>query len=183
MSPRLVDLGLSGGVVAADQAIKLAVFTAGEAAFPVQVVPGFFRLTYVKNRGGVFGMLHDAPEPWHTLALIGIPVAAVVVLSWLIWRAAADDRLSRTGLALILGGAVGNQIDRLRLGWVIDYLDVYTEGNALAGWLVRTFGTSHWPNFNLADIAICTGAGLLLLEAVLHARGGRGASATGTGGP
>jgi signal peptidase II len=175
---RLADFGVAGGVVVADQAIKAMVLAAGETAFPVTVIPGFFRLTFVRNRGGVFGLLNAASEPWHTLALVGIPVVAMAVLTALIWRAAAADRLSRLGLALVLGGAFGNQLDRLRLGWVVDYLDVYLEGNVVASWLVRTFGTSHWPNFNLADIAICTGAGALILEGLLHARRERARRAT-----
>jgi signal peptidase II len=159
---------LAGVVILLDQAVKLLVLRAGREAFPIDVVPGFFRLTFTENRGGVFGLLRATAEPWHTLLLIGVPVAAIVILTVLIVRSAPADRVSRVGLALILGGAFGNQVDRIRMGFVLDYLDFYTEGNAVGDWLLRTFGQNHWYNFNVADAAICIGAGVLLIDALLQ---------------
>jgi signal peptidase II len=181
MRRRLLDFGVTLGVVGLDQATKALVFMAGPESFPIPVIPGFFRLTFVDNRGGVFGMFNTIGEPWHTLLLIGVPVVAVGLLSYLLWRTSPGDRLTRMGLALVLGGAVGNQIDRLRLGYVLDYLDFYLEG-AAGDWLLRTFGQNHWYNFNVADMAICTGAGLLLIDALSQsrrARRGKGARARG----
>lgn len=161
---------LAALLIVADQAVKALILHAGREAFPIDVIPGFFRLTFTENRGGVFGMLHAATEPWRTLLLVGVPLAAIVLISVLILRSASADWLSRLGLALILGGAIGNQIDRLRMGFVLDYLDFYVEGNALGDWLLRTFGQNHWYNFNVADSAIVVGAGVLLVDAFLQMR-------------
>lgn len=182
MKRRLIDFGVALGVVGLDQATKALVFLARPESFPISIIPGFFRLTFVDNRGGVFGMFHATSEPWHTLLLIGVPIAAVALLSFLLWRASPGDRLARLGLSLVLGGALGNQIDRLRLGYVLDFLDFYLEGNAVGDWLLRTFGQNHWYNFNVADAAICTGAAFLLIDALSQsrrARRGKGARARG----
>jgi signal peptidase II len=161
---------LAALLILVDQGVKALILRAGREAFPIDVIPGFFRLTFTENRGGVFGMLGTTAEPWRTTFLIGVPLAAIVLITVLILRSASADRLSRFGLALILGGAIGNQIDRLRMGFVLDYLDFYTEGNALGDWLLRTFGQNHWYNFNVADSAIVVGAGVLLTDALLQLR-------------
>jgi signal peptidase II len=172
---------LAALLIVVDQGVKALILRAGRESFPIDVIPGFFRLTFTENRGGVFGMLHAAAEPWRTLLLIGVPLLAIVLVTVLILRSAPEDRLSRLGLAMILGGAIGNQIDRLRMGFVLDYLDFYTEGNALGDWLLRTFGQNHWYNFNVADSAIVVGAGVLLTDALLQLRRKPKESAAATG--
>jgi signal peptidase II len=172
---------LAGLLILVDQGVKALILLAGRESFPVDVIPGFFRLTFTENRGGVFGMLHATAEPWRTLFLVGVPLAAIVLITVLIVRSSPEDRLSRFGLALILGGAIGNQIDRLRMGFVLDYLDFYAEGNALGDWLLRTFGQNHWYNFNVADMGIVVGAGVLLTDALLQLRPKPAESTTDSG--
>ena len=111
----------------------------------VPVLGNFFRLTYIHNPGAAFGLNIGSPH-LHTL----ISILALGILIWLFWTLPKDDRLLRVGLALVLGGAVGNIIDRFRLGEVIDFLDV-------------GIGTLRWPVFNFADSFVTVGIGLLAL--------------------
>lgn len=115
------------------------------------VIPGFFNLVRSENPGVAFGMLADDAGQWHTLALVLLSVIAILILAAMLWKIDRLDRLSAMGLSLIFGGAVGNVYDRVRSGAVTDFLDFYVR-------------THHWYIFNLADSAICTGAGLLLLS-------------------
>jgi signal peptidase II len=99
------------------------------------------------------------------LLLTLLPIVAIVLIARFLFAAREPDTLSTTSLALILGGAVGNLVDRLVRGEVVDFLDVYAPPSRLADWLVGQFGTAHWPTFNVADSAIVVGAGLMLLGA------------------
>jgi len=157
---------LSLGVIALDQATKIVVhhFLAGRAS--VEVIPNFFSLWYSRNPGGLFGAFRDLPDPWRILLLTVLPVVAVGLIAAYLARMQSPDRPTLFGLALILGGAVGNLIDRLVRGEVVDFLDVYLAPSRLADWFVSVFGTAHWPTFNVADSAIVVGAGLLLLSIV-----------------
>jgi signal peptidase II len=119
------------------------------------VIPGLFQLVYVQNTGAAFGLGARAASPLVPLLLnIGAITVFVIVVVYS-FRTALSDRLLQTGLHLILGGAVGNLIDRFRFGWVVDFLDVYA-----------TFGgrEHHWPAFNVADSAISIGIALLFLD-------------------
>ena len=120
----------------------------------VTVIPGFFRLTHVVNRGAAFGLLSESE--WNVGILILFSLVALAVVSTLLWR--NSHRVSTTGfgLALILGGAVGNLWDRLLDGHVVDFLDFHLSGY-------------HWPAFNVADSAIVVGA-LLLVAEILFAK-------------
>ena len=148
---RLRWLVLSAGVLLFDQFTKSLI----RARLPLHdsesIVPGLFSLTHVTNRGALFGLLHDLPDPWRALLFTVVPFAAILLILYFQGRTAVADRLAHGGLALILGGAAGNFLDRLRLGYVVDFLDVYA-------------GTHHWPAFNVADSAICVGVGLLILD-------------------
>ena len=121
----------------------------------IAVVPDFFQLVHVRNTGAAFGIGANAESRLVPLLLnIGaIGVFCVVVVYAL--RTAVTDRLLQTGLHLILGGAIGNLVDRFRFGYVVDFLDVYVK-----------FGgrEHHWPAFNIADSAICIGIALLFLD-------------------
>jgi len=146
---------LAAAIVAADQvtkAIVLGRFSYGERL----ELTGFFNLVLVYNKGAAFSFLSDAAG-WQTPLLIGFAVVAVGILGTLIVRS-PGRRLFCTGLALILGGALGNLIDRFRYGQVVDFLDFHA-----AGW--------HWPAFNVADSAITIGAVLLILEGFAHHEG------------
>jgi len=139
---------LAVAVVLADQATKAIVlsrFHPGEGV----VVTSYFNLVLVYNKGAAFSFLSDAPG-WQTPLLVGFAVVAIAVVAHLLWRS-PDRRVLSAGLALILGGALGNVIDRLRFGQVVDFLDFHA-----GGW--------HWPAFNVADSAITVGAVLLILD-------------------
>jgi signal peptidase II len=139
---------LAAAIVVADQLTKwvvLANFAHGER----RVITEFFNLVLVYNKGAAFSMFADAPG-WQTPLLIAFALAAAGIVSYLIVRN-PGKRLLCLGLALILGGALGNVIDRLRFGHVVDFLDFHAMG-----W--------HWPAFNVADSGITVGAVLLILD-------------------
>ena len=144
--------GISALVVLLDLATKwlvLAKFVPGEG----RVVTPFFNLVLVFNKGAAFSFLANAPG-WQTPVLAAVAIVASAVISYLMVKN-GNKRLFCCGLALILGGAIGNLIDRLRFGHVVDFLDVHA-----LGW--------HWPAFNVADSAITVGAVALILEGFLH---------------
>ncbi len=115
----------------------------------VSVIPGFFNLTYLRNTGAAWGML-SGQNKWL------IVLSIVVILALLIFRKSfiAETRLHAVSYGLMLGGIIGNVLDRIRYEWVIDFLDFYV-------------GHYHWPSFNVADSAICTGVGLYMLSTFL----------------
>lgn len=148
----LTSLGLAAGVIAADQASKLwAVRTLRLLGrMGMQVVPGCFHLAYAENSSAAFGILQVLPYALRRNVLTGFAIAAILVLVGLV----VTGRIQRGGTAaatgLILGGAIGNVIDRIRLGYVIDFIDWHL-GEAY-----------HWPTFNVADSGIVVGVFLLL---------------------
>jgi signal peptidase II len=125
-------------------------------------VTGFFNLVLVFNKGAAFSFLASAPG-WQTPLFAGFAVLASLVISFLLLKN-ASKKMFCSGLALILGGAIGNLIDRLRYGHVVDFLDLHAFG-----W--------HWPAFNVADSAITVGAAILILEGFLPREKRTGASA------
>ncbi len=143
---------LVGVVVVLDQGTKLVVHTTFELHESRPVFANFFHFTYVQNPGAAFGFLSELPAS--VLRLFFPLVTAVAVTALVIYFRIVPQQRMRTlsGTCLIIGGAIGNGIDRLWLGRVIDFIDVH--------WYMR-----HWPAFNLADSAICIGVGLLLLDA------------------
>ena len=144
--PALVTVLL---LIVADQWSKYAItshFSYGES---MPVISGFFNLVLVYNSGAAFSFL-SGESGWQRWFFIGITVGAVVLIMWMIQRH-RNDRLFCWGLTLILGGAVGNLIDRIHLGHVIDFLDF-------------VFGGWHFWAFNVADSAISVGAALLILD-------------------
>ena len=147
-------LGLALLLLALDQATKLWATAALDYGMPVVVLP-FFNLTLVHNTGAAFSFLADAGG-WQRIFFIVLSgVVSAVLVAWL-WRLPREARLLGVALALVLGGAVGNLVDRVAYGYVIDFLDFHA-----AGW--------HWPAFNVADSAISCGVVLLLADGL---RGG-----------
>lgn len=122
----------------------------------VSVLPGFFRLTHVQNSGAAFGLFAESPSEWKVGILILFSILALAVVSALLWKNSHSMTTTGVGLALIMGGAVGNLWDRLLNGHVVDFFDFY-------------LGSYHWPAFNVADSAIVIGA-LLLVAEILFAR-------------
>ena len=145
----------AAAIVAADQLTK-AIILARLAPGERLEVTGFFNLVLAFNKGAAFSLLAQAPG-WQTPVLVAIALAAAAILSALIVRN-LHKRLLCTGLALVLGGALGNLVDRLRLGHVVDFIDLHA-----AGW--------HWPAFNVADSGITVGAAILILEGFLGHEG------------
>jgi len=157
---RALRLAWALGSVAAlalDQATKGLVRARMPLHESIPVVPGLFHLTHVTNRGALFGMLHDLPDPWRATIFTSVPLLAIGLILWFQVRTPAADHLAQGGLALILAGAVGNLADRLRFGQVTDFLDVFV-------------GAHHWPAFNVADASICVGVALLMLDLLRHGR-------------
>jgi signal peptidase II len=120
-----------------------------------RAVTPFLHFVLVRNTGVTFGFLNDVDQAYVTYGLIAVASIVVFFLGRWLWRTASTP--VSIGLALIIGGAVGNVIDRVRFGAVIDFLDFYWEGY-------------HWYAFNIADAAIVTGVGLLLLDSLVRGR-------------
>lgn len=138
-------IGAAGVLAIADQWIKGLVqqnFFLGESRV---LLPGLFSLSLHHNTGAAFGMLGQAPA----VLVLGLNLLTVLVLGVLI-APFLHYRLGQVAAALVLAGALGNLLDRIRLGYVVDYLDVYVQSH-------------HWPVFNLADICVVTGVALLVI--------------------
>ncbi len=114
----------------------------------INVIDGFFNLVNIRNRGAAFGFLNNPDIEWQFWLFLVAGVVAIVAIIWIL-NDAKNTLLSTLGLGSILGGAIGNMIDRVRMREVVDFLDFH-------------IGTWHWPAFNVADIAICIGAFLVI---------------------
>jgi signal peptidase II len=147
----LLFVTLVGMVVAVDQGTKRYVDATFNLYESRPVVEGIFNLTYVRNSGAAFGMLSRRDPEFLRLFFLSVTGAALLIVVFYYSRIPWSQRLTLCGLGLIMGGALGNGIDRYTIGQVIDFLDVY-------------FGDYHWPAFNVADSAICIGVGLLLID-------------------
>jgi len=146
-------LFLSAAVILLDQWSKWLAEASLIPYEPVPVIP-LFNLTLAYNTGAAFSFLSDAGG-WQRWFFISLTVVVVAVLINWLWRMRAEERLYAASISLILGGAIGNLIDRIWLGHVIDFLDVY-------------YGSHHWPIFNIADSAITVGVVLLLIDLFLN---------------
>jgi signal peptidase II len=117
----------------------------------VEVIPGFFSLTYTTNPGIAFSLFADVDSEWKVILLTLVGLLALGYVAWLVWRNDPPTVSARLGLALIAGGILGNMSNRVFTGSVVDFLDFY-------------LGSFTWPTFNLADTFICVGAGLVVLN-------------------
>jgi signal peptidase II len=157
----LLWLGLALALLLADQLTKLLIvdsFALGDS----QTVTPFFNLVRVHNSGAAFSMLSSA-SGWQRWFFTGIGVVAAVFIVWML-RSHPTQKLFCFALALVLGGAVGNVIDRLLYGHVIDFLDFHWD------WLDPLFFQGHFPAFNVADSAISVGTACLVLDELLRVR-------------
>lgn len=145
----LVLLALA--VLAADQATKYAVDRLMPSGSSRVLVPGMLNLIHTSNPGVAFGLFADSDMPWRAPLLIVFSAAVIGLIVWLLMTGRAGGWPGRSGMTLILGGAVGNVLDRVLHHSVTDFIDFY-------------IGTHHWYTFNLADSAIVVGAGLVILE-------------------
>ncbi len=148
---RVHYLILSAAVIVLDIWTKALVLARIDMHETIPIIPNFFQLVHVRNTGAAFGIGANASSRLVPLLLNAGAIAVFFVVVVYALRSAVTDRLLQTGLHLILGGAIGNLLDRFRFGYVVDFLDVYV-------------GTKHWPAFNVADSAICIGIALLFLD-------------------
>ena len=140
---------VSSAILVLDQVTKLYVDANFRLHESVPVIDGLFSLTYVRNKGAAFGILADSAV--RIPFFITVSIVAMLGILWYIRRIRNDQKLAVFSLSLVFAGAVGNLIDRIRLGEVIDFLDVYWQ-------------SYHWPAFNVADSAICVGVTLLFID-------------------
>ncbi len=152
----LIRLLLIAALIAGlDQFVKAAVASRLDLFEVIVIVPGLVNLTHIRNTGAAFGLLSGLDPALAQPIFIGATALAVGALGYLYMTAPPGRAWTRWGVALVLGGAVGNLIDRLRLGEVIDFIDLY-------------WGPYHWPAFNVADSAITIGVALILLESFVR---------------
>ncbi len=152
----------SAFVLVIDQLSKWAV-TENLTHLESKPVSGFFNLVLAHNYGAAFSMLAEAGG-WQRALFSGIAIVASVVILWLLSKH-RDEKIFCFALSLILAGALGNLIDRLRFGYVVDFLDFHLESfAAVCNRLSNVVGTCHWPAFNVADSAIFVGAALLIWD-------------------
>jgi len=140
--------GLAGGVLVLDQVTKALVSAALRLHESRRIIPGFLSLTLVHNTGAAFGILAGEGSPLRTGFFLVVSAVAMGVVLWLLWRLRPEQKVEAVALSLIFGGAVGNVIDRIRFGKVIDFVDLF-------------YRSYHWPAFNVADAAISVGVFLL----------------------
>lgn len=141
--------------VIADQLTKLYIDRTVQLYQAIPVIDGLFNITHARNKGAAFSFLSQAS--WRLPFFIGVSGIAAIVIIIAFRKLREDQTLAQVSLALIFSGAVGNLIDRIRLGEVIDFLDVYWRNH-------------HWPAFNVADSMICVGVALLFLDMVREDR-------------
>jgi len=141
-------------VIIGDQLTKWWVMASFALHESREIIPGFFNLTYITNTGAAFGLLAGEITIWRQIFFIGVALVALVALYFAYRHFKDAGQLYVIGIGMIGGGALGNVIDRLRFGAVVDFLDFYMKGY-------------HWPAFNVADSAITIGVGFFLLAGFL----------------
>ncbi len=148
-----IFLPLTVAVLFLDQVSKAVVSSTLRMHEVRPIIPGLFNLTRVHNTGAAFGLLAGQASPMRTLFFLAVSFLAMGVVLWMLFRLPPEQKVERLALSLIFGGALGNVVDRVRLGEVVDFVDIY-------------FRSYHWPAFNVADSAISIGVILLLYRLV-----------------
>lgn len=153
----IVLLMLSVGTILLDQASKAQIMQTMRLHESIPIIPNFFSLTYIRNPGAAFGLLASSSNGFRLLFFGLTSLFALVLLGTIFIRLRHEDWAGQLSIAGILGGAIGNMLDRLRFGEVIDFLDFYIEGY-------------HWPAFNVADAAISVGVVFLIIHFAMEKR-------------
>ncbi len=151
---------LAGLIAVLDQFTKWLVVTRFHLHEIVEVIPGFFNFTYLHNKGAAFGLLANADPSWRVYFFVGVSVLALVFVLFVYQHYRHLGSCYVLAFSGIAGGAVGNLIDRVRYGSVVDFLDFY-----YAGW--------HWPAFNVADSAIVVGVTIFMIGSIFEKDDGR----------
>ena len=146
----LLLAAISGAVVTFDQAIKIYIHAHFQLHESVEVIKGFFNITYVRNYGAAFGILSESHPGFRDLFFLSMPPVAMILILVILRGVVESDRLTIASLSMVFGGAIGNYIDRLRFRYVIDFLDFHIADKYV------------YPAFNIADSAIVCGVALLL---------------------
>ncbi|UCG80212.1 MAG: signal peptidase II [Desulfobacterales bacterium] len=138
---------IAAGIILIDQVTKVLITQRFLLHENLEIIPGFFDLTYIRNTGGAFGLLAGKPSWLRTGLFLAVACIALAIILYLYQRIPPGKPWLEAGLAMTFGGAVGNIIDRVRCGEVVDFLDFH-------------IGTLHWPAFNVADSSISVGVGI-----------------------
>ena len=146
---------IAAAIIALDQYTKHLICATLGLYGRIEVIPGFLDIIHIRNTGVAFGFLKGFGSQYKTLSLVGVAAVAVFLLGFLISQVRREQKLQAFSLSLILGGAIGNLIDRFRIGEVVDFVDAHWQD------------MYHWPAFNVADMAISTGIVLLLIDELL----------------
>ena len=146
---------IAGSIIIFDQITKAVILNTLPLYESVTAIPGFFNITHIHNPGGAFGLFADQSLILRKILFLFISSLAVFFVLYFYSKTPKTHPLLATGFALIFGGAIGNLIDRVRFGEVVDFLDFY-------------IGSWHWPAFNVADSAITIGMGILIYHVVLN---------------
>jgi signal peptidase II len=149
MKKYLLFTALAGFIIAVDQWTKLAIYTQFMLHESITVLENYFNVTYVRNYGAAFGFLAESHPEFRKYFFLAIPPLAMILVVGILRGVPKTDRLQIIALSLIFGGALGNYIDRLRFGFVVDFLDFHFQNKY------------SWPAFNVADMAIVTGICIL----------------------
>ena len=147
-------IGIAALVVVLDQITKWLVLAKLPLYHAITVIPGFFNLTHIRNPGGAFGFMAAGSQDIRNLLFIGVSIAAMGLIAYFYRNTPKSHPYLASSLAMIFGGAVGNLVDRLRFGEVVDFLDFY-------------IGAAHWPAFNVADSAISVGIAIFIAHVLL----------------
>lgn len=157
-------VGVAGAIVALDQGTKIWVrATIGETG-PIVVIPRIFRLVHVENPGAAWGILGDAS--FRMPFFIGMTTVALIGILVYYSRLSHEHKVLKWALMVIMGGAIGNFIDRLHHQSVTDFLDFFVAIKPVSTWLIQLFGTNRWPAFNVADIAVVVGLFLVVYDSL-----------------
>ena len=144
---------ISAVIVVLDQITKTIILNSLELYHSIKIIPGFFNITHIHNPGGAFGFLANQSSAVRVIVFLFVSILALGFILYFYHKTPETHKMLATGFALIFGGAIGNLIDRVRFGTVVDFLDVYIKN-------------LHWPAFNIADSAITIGMGVFVYHIV-----------------
>ena len=145
---------LTLAVLVLDHLTKWLARTRLDPEHAIEVIPGYLRISYVSNTGVAFGLFRDLDSPWKPYVLAGMAIVAVIVILIYSFRMPSSRLLLQSALAVIMGGILGNFVDRILQGYVVDFIEFHIRD------------AFHWPTFNVADSAITIGISLLLIDAL-----------------
>ena len=146
---------LAAAIILLDQLTKALIVKTVPFYGSVRVIPGFLGLTHIHNKGAILGLFNRADQPWAPVLLLLLNAAALGLVVFYFSKTSDRERIARLALAMIVGGALGNVVDRIARGYVIDFVEMH-------------FGKFYWPTYNVADASITIGAVLLILSVLFR---------------